>query len=96
MSGENRKNANENVDAVHRGPTRRQFLTGLATAGAGVVVGTSGTAGAASLLSRGRGSTLAGPGQDLGPGRRPTHSCSGGCFPCCLLLRPPPTRSERR
>ena len=96
MSVENRKDANENVDALHRGPTRRQFLTGMAAAGAGVVVSTSGTAGAASLVSRGRGGTLAGADKIQGPERRPTHSCSGGCSRCCLLLRLLPTRSERR
>ena len=81
MSAENRKDANENVDAVHRGPTRRQFLTGMAAAGAGVVVSTSGTAGAASLVSRGRGSTLAGPGQDLGLGAPPNPQLFGRLFP---------------
>ena len=34
MSAEDQKAANENDDAGQRGPTRRQFLAGMAAAGA--------------------------------------------------------------
>ena len=52
MSAEDQKAANEKDDAGQRGPTRRQFLAGMAAAGAGLVATTSGTAGAASLVAR--------------------------------------------
>jgi hypothetical protein len=51
---EDQKGTNDSVEAGHRGPTRRQFLTGIAAAGAGLVATTSGTAGATSLLGRPR------------------------------------------
>ena len=96
MSTKDQKDADEKVDGHQRGPTRRQFLTGMAAAGAGLVASGSGTASAASLLARRGGGSLTGPGPRYPQGRRRTHSCSGGCSRRCLLLRQPPTRFERR
>ena len=89
------KGTHDNIEAEHRGPTRRQFLTGIAAAGAGLVATTSGTAGAATLLTRRSGS-----GPRLWGRRSARRACDpqlfGRLFPRCLLLRPPPIRFEPR
>jgi hypothetical protein len=81
MSAEDQKAANEKDDAGQRGPTRRQFLAGMAAAGAGLVATTSGTAGAASLVSRQStgGRAHAEPG--LRPGAPPSPQLFGRLFP---------------
>jgi hypothetical protein len=75
------KGLNDAEDGGHKGPTRRQFLTGMAVAGAGLVASTSGTAGAATVLARRTKANLAYPGQALAAGAPPDPEFFGRLFP---------------
>ncbi len=78
----------DNMEAEHRGPTRRQFLTGIAAAGAGLVATTSGTAGAATLLTRRSGSGPSPLGTALRPGAPRDPQLFGRLFPALPPFAP--------
>jgi hypothetical protein len=81
MTAEDQKHANENGDSGQQGPTRRQFLAGVAAAGAGFLASTSGTAGAASLVTRRNPGSLAHSGAASPPGAPPNPQLFGRLFP---------------
>ena len=88
MSTKDQKDSDEKVDGHQRGPTRRQFLTGMAAAGAGLVASGSGTASAASLLARRGGGSLTGPGTSLPPGAPVNPQLFGRMFPALAPFAP--------
>jgi hypothetical protein len=81
MTTKDQKDVNKNLDARPRGPTRRQFLTGIGAAGVGLITSGSGTAGAAPFLTRPSGSSLAHSGPGLEPGAPPSPQLFGRIFP---------------
>jgi hypothetical protein len=88
MTAEEQKGTHDNAEPEHRGPTRRQFLTGIAVAGAGLVATTSGTAGAATLLTRPGGGRPSPLGRALRPGAPPDPQLFGRLFPALPPFAP--------
>ena len=88
MSTKDQKDSDEKVDGHQRGPTRRQFLTGIAAAGAGLVATTSGTAGAATLLARRSGGSPSPWGRRCPPGAPANPQLFGRLFPALAPFAP--------